>query len=96
MSPNSNIKKIRRIQDESVLKQIEESQLRDDYIIRKSLKYTLLAVSIIVISFIAVVFMWEVLVNEGFRQDVLNLIKENITAIVIAAFGILGITMSKK
>jgi len=97
MSPdNTQFKNIQKVSEDSVLRDIENSKLKDDYIIRKLLRYSLLAVAIMVIFVLSLVFLIEVIVNKPFRDQVLDLIKNNITAIVIAALAILGINLPKK
>jgi hypothetical protein len=95
MSPDKPKIETGEILDEGVLESIEIAKLKDDYTIQKWLKYSLLFVVILVIFVLALVFLTQVIINKDFRLDVLNLIKDNITVIIVAGLGILGISLKK-
>ena len=84
-------RKLVKIDDDSVLKQIHENQLKDDYIIQKYFKFSALILIIIFCSSLAFLFIREAFINEEFKIEVLNYIKYNLGAIFVALFGVLGI-----
>lgn len=82
-------------EDEQV-KEIKLKELQDDFLIRRAFKFSLLFIVIVVLVALTVLFIIELILNSVFRDAILEVLKDNISTIVIAGLSILGVYKAAK
>lgn len=79
------------VETEDELKRLKLKEMSDDFTIKRVLRYSILAVTIIILFTLTLVFLLELIFSVDFRKEVLDIIKNNISIIVVSGLSILGI-----
>jgi hypothetical protein len=95
MSPEEPKKEIiTEVKKEDFFEEVRIKEFKDDYIIKKCLKFCALVLIIVFGTFLAIIFMQEASRNGAFRGEVLSTLKYNLGAIFVAIFGFLGLKIA--
>ena len=84
------------VEKEDVFKETRIKEYKDDYFIKKCLKFAALGVVLVFGGFLTILFIYEAINNLGFRGEVLSTVKYNLGAIFVAIFSFLGIKIALK
>jgi hypothetical protein len=74
---------------------LAERAARDDFLIKRILKFAVLGCIILMLLFLTILFCAQLLTDDSFRKTVLNSIKNNASVIIVAGFGIIGVSLKK-
>jgi|GEM_PF-1783519 len=67
----------------------------DDFLIKRILKFAVLGCIVIMLAFLTVLFCVQLLTDDSFRKTILDSIKNNASVIIVAGFGIIGVSIKK-
>ncbi|HSX07179.1 MAG TPA: hypothetical protein VLG92_05675 [Candidatus Saccharimonadia bacterium] len=67
----------------------------DDFLIKRILKFAVLGCIVVMLAFLTVLFCIQLIANNAFRATVLDSIKNNASVIIVAGFGIIGVSIKK-
>lgn len=84
------------VKSEEQLEDLKIKKLKDDFLINRVFRFSLLGVYILVLFSLSILFILELINNIGFRETVLNIIRDNMVGIVISGLSILGIYQATK
>ncbi len=84
------------ITSEEQFEQIKLKELRDDFWIKRIFKFSLLCTAVLVLVTISILFIVQISINNEFRESILEVIQENLPAIVVTGLSILGIYQATK
>jgi hypothetical protein len=74
---------------------LDAKSKRDNYTIQTIIKYTIGFAILAILLSITGIFLFKLFTDNALQQFVLSKIQENITAIVLAAFYVVGINLMK-
>ncbi|MFW5720246.1 MAG: hypothetical protein ACOCXT_04445 [Candidatus Dojkabacteria bacterium] len=84
------------ITSEEQFEQIKLTELRDDFWIKRIFKFSLLCTAVLMLLSISILFIVQLIVNNEFRENILEIIQSNLPAIVVTGLSILGIYQATK
>lgn len=79
------------IKSEEHLEELKIKKLKDDFLINRIFRFSLLAAYIVILISLSFLFVLEISRDESFRAAVLEIVRNNLVGIVISGLSILGI-----